>query len=102
MQRERALKEFKSGEMTILVATDVASRGLDIPNVAAVVNYDTPKDIDAYVHRIGRTGRIGKSGKSISIISQSNSPILPALRDLLVETQQEIPAWLNGMMGRRY
>ena len=57
-----ALRSFKSGHTPVLVATDVASRGLDIPNVAHVINYDMPNDIDDYVHRIGRTGRAGKKG----------------------------------------
>ncbi|CAD6226319.1 unnamed protein product [Miscanthus lutarioriparius] len=61
-EREHALRSFKSGATPILVATDVAARGLDIPHVAHVINFDLPNDIDDYVHRIGRTGRAGKSG----------------------------------------
>ena len=68
-QRERALRSFKSGELSILVATDVAARGLDIPNVSHVINFDAPKQYDDYVHRIGRTGRAGKSGKALTFIS---------------------------------
>ncbi|GFH30877.1 uncharacterized protein HaLaN_29806, partial [Haematococcus lacustris] len=59
-QREAALRSFKSGRTPIMVATDVAARGLDIPHVTHVINFDLPKDIDDYVHRIGRTGRAGK------------------------------------------
>ena len=55
-----SLHSFKSGRTPVLVATDVAARGLDIPHVTHVINYDLPKDIDDYVHRIGRTGRAGK------------------------------------------
>lgn len=58
-EREEALAAFKSGANPILVATDVAARGLDIPNVSLVVNFDMPKQLDDYVHRIGRTGRAG-------------------------------------------
>lgn len=58
-EREAALKSFRSGRTPILVATDVAARGLDIPHVTHVINYDLPTDIDDYVHRIGRTGRAG-------------------------------------------
>ena len=65
-EREEALADFKSGKMNILVATAVAARGLDIKGVAHVVNYDMPKSIDEYVHRIGRTGRVGNIGKATS------------------------------------
>lgn len=68
-QRERALRSFKNGEVSIMVATDVAARGLDIPNVSHVINFDPPKQYDDYVHRIGRTGRAGKSGKALTFVS---------------------------------
>ncbi|MEX0672740.1 MAG: DEAD/DEAH box helicase [Candidatus Paceibacterota bacterium] len=67
-QRERALKKFKDGHAKVLVATDVAARGLDINNVSHVINYDTPQTYDDYVHRIGRTGRAGKTGKALTFI----------------------------------
>lgn len=65
-EREKALKDFKTGKMKVLVATNIAARGLDIKNVQLVINYDLPKSIDEYVHRIGRTGRLGNQGKAIS------------------------------------
>ena len=68
-QRVKALDKFKTGYVDILVATDVAARGLDIPNVSHVINYDTPENFDTYVHRIGRTGRAGKSGSAITFVS---------------------------------
>jgi len=67
-QRNRALKEFKTAEADVLVATDVAARGLDIPDVSHVINYDTPTTYDDYVHRIGRTGRGGKSGTALTFV----------------------------------
>jgi ATP-dependent RNA helicase DeaD len=66
--RERVLKKFRSGQVEILVATDVAARGLDIDEVDAVFNYDLPQDPEDYVHRIGRTGRAGRSGKAYSFV----------------------------------
>lgn len=63
MDRERHLECFRSGQTPLLVATAVAARGLDIPNVKHVINYDLPNDVDEYVHRIGRTGRVGNIGK---------------------------------------
>merc|ERR1711972_28077 len=65
-EREEALRDFKTGRMPVLVATAVAARGLDIRGVQHVVNYDLPKSIDEYVHRIGRTGRLGNTGRATS------------------------------------
>jgi ATP-dependent RNA helicase RhlE len=67
-QRERALARFERGDVMTLVATDVAARGIDIPDVAHVINYDAPADRDAYVHRVGRTGRAGQTGTGISFV----------------------------------
>lgn len=69
-QRERALKSFKTDQVNILVATDVAARGIDINNVSHVINFDPPKQYEDYVHRIGRTGRAGKTGKALTFISK--------------------------------
>ncbi|KAJ3117955.1 putative ATP-dependent RNA helicase ddx47 [Phlyctochytrium bullatum] len=69
-KRLGALNKFKSGERTILIATDVASRGLDIPGVDIVINYDVPQSSKDYIHRVGRTARAGKSGKSITMVTQ--------------------------------
>ncbi|HTK39447.1 MAG TPA: DEAD/DEAH box helicase [Patescibacteria group bacterium] len=66
--RLRALKSFKNGDVNVLIATDVAARGLDIPNVTHVINFDPPKVYDDYVHRIGRTGRAGKSGTALTFV----------------------------------
>ncbi len=67
-QRERALARFERGEVMTLVATDVAARGIDIPDVAHVINYDAPEDRESYVHRVGRTGRAGATGTGISFV----------------------------------
>ncbi|MDB5183323.1 MAG: putative box helicase domain protein [Candidatus Saccharibacteria bacterium] len=67
-QRERALKSFKTDHVKVLVATDVAARGIDVQNVSHVINFDPPKQYDDYVHRIGRTGRAGKSGKALTFV----------------------------------
>jgi len=67
-QRERALARFERGEVMTLVATDVAARGIDIPDVQRVINYDAPEDREAYVHRVGRTGRAGRTGTGISFV----------------------------------
>jgi superfamily II DNA/RNA helicase len=67
--REKVLRSFRSGRIEVLVATDVAARGLDIPEVSHVVNFDIPPDPEYYVHRIGRTGRLGRSGEAITFVN---------------------------------
>lgn len=94
-QRERALMDFRTAKMSILVATSVAARGLDIKNLRLVINYDLPKDIETYIHRVGRTGRIGNSGKAISFFDPSTD--IPLSKDLvaaLTKADRVIPAWL--------
>jgi len=98
IERENALAAFRSGRSPIMIATDVASRGLDIPNVNVVVNYDMPKSIDDYVHRIGRTGRAGRKGKAIAFVNDRVAgPLLRDLLDRLDEAKQEIPSWFEEM-----
>ncbi|XP_066335669.1 DEAD-box ATP-dependent RNA helicase 37-like [Miscanthus floridulus] len=94
-EREYALRSFKSGATPILVATDVAARGLDIPHVAHVINFDLPNDIDDYVHRIGRTGRAGKSGRATAFFNEGNLSLARPLCDLMQEANQEVPTWLE-------
>jgi ATP-dependent RNA helicase DDX3X len=98
VEREEALAAFKSGSNPVLVATDVAARGLDIPNVALVVNFDMPKQIDDYVHRIGRTGRAGRKGVAVSFVNE-RCTYLPELGDLLVEAKQDPPDWFRDLCG---
>src|SRR5208337_1903792 len=68
-QRDRAMNAFRSGQSRILVATDLAGRGLDIDGVTHIINYDVPQDPHTYFNRIGRTGRAGKAGKAVTIVS---------------------------------
>ena len=86
MDREDALEAFKRNEVQILVATDIAARGLDIPDVSLVINFDTPQNIEDYVHRIGRTGRAGNTGVAISFINENNRPIANDLYNQLIDS----------------
>lgn len=81
--RTRALREFKTGKVQILVATDIAARGLDIDHLPHVINYDLPQVAEDYVHRIGRTGRAGKSGEAISLVSADEINLLSAIERLI-------------------
>ncbi|KAI8872982.1 DEAD-domain-containing protein [Ramicandelaber brevisporus] len=97
-EREYALDTFRSGRTPVMVATAVAARGLDIPNVTHVINYDMPNDIDEWVHRCGRTGRAGNVGLATSFFNQGNRNIMKGLVELLTEAHQEVPEWLQNMV----
>merc|ERR1719411_1021916 len=90
-EREKALGEFKAGRINILVATDVAARGLDIPDIEYVINYSFPMTIEDYVHRIGRTGRAGKDGVAHSFFTKKDRMLAGCLVHVLKEAGQEVP-----------
>lgn len=96
-QRQSVMSRFKSGKTKVLVATEVAARGLDVPAIEAVINYDMPDTIDQYVHRIGRTGRVGKKGTAISMFNMDKDrKLLHELKSLLQETKQEMPDFMSN------
>merc|ERR1711935_1041102 len=88
-QRSRAIAQFKNGSMPILVGTDVAARGLDIPNVSHVINYSFPLTIEDYVHRIGRTGRGGKTGISHTFFTKFDKGMSGELYNILRESKSK-------------
>jgi len=88
-QRLTALNKFKLGERQILIATDVASRGLDIPAVDLVINFDIPSNSKDYIHRVGRTARAGKSGRAITIVTQYDIEILQKIESLIGKKLEE-------------
>ncbi|XP_030377613.1 ATP-dependent RNA helicase vasa [Scaptodrosophila lebanonensis] len=95
-QREQALRDFKMGKMKVLIATSVASRGLDIKNVKHVINYDLPANIDDYVHRIGRTGRVGNNGRATSFFDPDHDRALAGpLIKILEGAKQPVPDFLR-------
>ncbi|XP_051824483.1 probable ATP-dependent RNA helicase DDX53 [Antechinus flavipes] len=99
--REQALNEFKEGVVKILIATDLASRGLDILDITHVYNFDFPQNIEAYIHRIGRTGRAGKSGEAITLLTKNDWKIAEELINILYRANQEVPPELISM-ARQY
>lgn len=90
--RMSMLANFKEGKLRLLVASDVAARGLDIPDVSHVFNYDIPIHSEDYVHRIGRTGRAGRSGKAFTLVTPTDTKYLTAIRSMIGER-------LNGVMA---
>eukprot|EP00088_Acartia_fossae_P000940 TRINITY_DN1034_c0_g1_i10.p1 TRINITY_DN1034_c0_g1~~TRINITY_DN1034_c0_g1_i10.p1 ORF type:complete len:569 (-),score=165.91 TRINITY_DN1034_c0_g1_i10:678-2384(-) len=96
-EREEALRDFRSGNRPIIVCTAVAARGLDIPEVQHVVNYDMPKDVDEYVHRVGRTGRVGNLGRATSFYDAAgDGDVRGPLVQLLQEAGVELPGFMTG------
>ncbi|CAF3836647.1 unnamed protein product [Rotaria magnacalcarata] len=98
--REQALEDLKLGTVNILIATDVASRGLDIQDITVVFNYDLPKSMEDYVHRVGRTGRAGKTGYAISLVTRENWGSAGRLIKILEEAGQNVPGELREMAER--
>ena len=91
--RTRALESFRSGRLRVLVATDLAARGIDIDGISHVINYDLPMDVEAYVHRIGRTARAGKPGAALSFCSARERNQLRKIEQLI---RQRVPVATDG------
>ncbi|MEP3387554.1 MAG: DEAD/DEAH box helicase [Reichenbachiella sp.] len=89
-QRQKALKDFKSGHIRVLVATDIAARGIDIDKLKYVINYDVPEEAETYVHRIGRSGRAGEAGNAISLCEPEENGRIKAIEKLTKTTLQVI------------
>ncbi|KAL4625049.1 putative ATP-dependent RNA helicase DDX43 [Arapaima gigas] len=99
--REEALQDFRDGRVRILIATDLASRGLDVHDITHVFNYDFPRNIEEYVHRVGRTGRAGRCGCSVTLVSRSDWKQASELVDILDRAGQTVPEELL-LMAERY
>lgn len=96
-ERDLAIRSFKDGKKDVLVATDVASKGLDFPSIQHVINFDMPEDLEDYVHRIGRTGRGGKTGIATTFINKMVGQVaLLDLKHLLIEANQKVPPFLRA------
>ncbi|KAF1744803.1 hypothetical protein MXB_3409 [Myxobolus squamalis] len=96
-EREHVLDEFRRGRCSVLIATDVASRGLDIPNINYVINYNFPNSVEDYIHRIGRTGRASATGVAYTLFTYEDSKNANALVEVLIEAKQNIPTGLSDM-----
>ncbi|XP_067277994.1 probable ATP-dependent RNA helicase DDX43 [Pseudorasbora parva] len=99
--REEALQDFRDGRVRILVATDLASRGLDVHDITHVFNYDFPRNVEEYVHRVGRTGRAGRSGASVTLVTREDWRVASELITILERSGQDVPEELV-LMAERY
>ena len=100
-ERKSAVEDFRAGSKDVLVATDVASKGLDFPEIKHVINFDMPGDIENYVHRIGRTGRRGNKGVATTFINKMcDKLVLLDLKHLLIEAKQTVPPMLEAIESR--
>ena len=97
-ERNEAIRLYKEGKKDVLVATDIAAKGLDFPDIQHVINFDMPNEIENYVHRIGRTGRCGKTGVATTFINKDvpESALLD-LKHLLIEAKQRVPPVLLAL-----
>ena len=97
-ERTKAVEQFRSGKMDVLVATDIASKGLDFIEIKHVINYDMPDDIEDYIHRIGRTGRSEKKGLATTFVNNAcDESILMDLKHLLIDAKQKVPQFLIAL-----
>ncbi len=101
-ERDWVLGEFKHGSTTILVATDVAARGLDVDDIKFVINYDYPNNSEDYIHRIGRTGRQDRTGTAYTLFTPNNAPKAGDLIEVLQEAKQVVNPKLQEMANSRY
>jgi superfamily II DNA/RNA helicase len=99
-QRDYIMRQFKAGRFNILVATDLAARGLDVHDIYYVVNYDFPNQLEDYIHRVGRTGRAGRKGVSYTFFTRENQRHASGLIDVLIETDQKVPPELYRFARR--
>lgn len=98
-ERDETLADFKANRIPILIATDVAARGLDVKDICLVINFDMPNNIEDYVHRIGRTGRAGAKGTAVSFFTDKAAKMAKELVEILYEAKQEVPQALASQVG---
>merc|ERR1712060_203199 len=98
-ERDWVLKEFKEGESPILIATDVAARGIDVKDIKYVINYDFPMQIEDYIHRVGRTGRAGATGSAYTFFTRDKAKMAKDLIAVLREASQIVPEELERLAG---
>jgi ATP-dependent RNA helicase RhlE len=102
-QRQEAIDGFRGGKYDILVATDIAARGIDVSDISHVINFDMPDTVDAYTHRIGRTGRVHKSGEAFTFVAQGDEPLVNKIEKVLGKRikRRRLPGFDYGSSGQK-
>jgi superfamily II DNA/RNA helicase len=95
IERERVFKEFRKGSSRVLISSNVTSRGIDIQQVGVVINFDIPKDVHNYLHRIGRSGRWGRKGTGINFVTRRDVPLLRRIEEYYSTQIDELPSSFN-------
>ncbi|KAI0028277.1 P-loop containing nucleoside triphosphate hydrolase protein [Vararia minispora EC-137] len=93
-EREDAVRRMQRGECWVLVSTEVMARGMDFKGVREVINYDFPRSVQSYVHRIGRTGRAGREGKAVTYFTNEDGPFLKAIANVILQSGSTVPEWM--------
>jgi ATP-dependent RNA helicase RhlE len=101
-QRQAAMDGFRSGRVKIMVATDIAARGIDVLGISHVINYDLPDTAEAYTHRIGRTGRMTRAGQALSLVTQDDLPMMRTIERLLGQPleRRQLPGYETSLVER--
>lgn len=100
-ERSQTLDAFRTGRLAFLVTTELLARGLDIPEVRLVLNYDFPVTTASYIHRIGRTGRAGKSGRAITFFTIADQPSMKIVTNVMKQSGQPVPQWMDSLKDER-
>ncbi len=95
--RNNAIARFRDGTVNVLIATDVAARGIDLPDVSHVINFDMPRTADVYLHRIGRTARAGKKGNAVSLIEAHDQPMMERVGRYIKEDEIIKERFIEGL-----
>lgn len=95
--RENAIDNFRAGKTWVLIATDVAARGLDFKGLNCVINYDFPDSASSYIHRIGRSGRAGREGEAITFYTEEDIPYLRNIANVMTQSGCDVPSWITSM-----
>lgn len=97
-EREKMIRDFRNGDIWFLITTELLARGLDIPNIASVINYDFPSSTASYIHRIGRTGRAGKTGEARTLFTDDDSKNLRIVVNVMKQSSQSVPEWMENLV----
>jgi len=93
-ERDDAVGRMRRGETWVMISTEVMARGMDFKGVREVINYDFPRSVQSYVHRIGRTGRAGREGKAVTYFTDEDAPYLKSIANVLLQSGSPVPEWI--------